>query len=391
MNNIKRVILIVLDSVGIGALPDAVEYGDEGANTLGNIAEKINGLNLPNLEDLGLGCIAPIKGVKAKPGFAYGKMMERSKGKDTTTGHWELGGIVLKEPFRTYPEGFPKEVIEAFEKAIGSEIIGNVPASGTVIIEELGEEHLKTGKPIVYTSADSVFQIAAHEDVISVEKLYEMCREARKILVGPHAVGRVIARPFTGTPGNFSRTPRREDFSLEPSEKTILDLVKEAGLEVMGVGKIEDIYAKRGLTQSNHTVANMDSVDAVLEFMKQDKPGLIFANLVEFDMTYGHRNNVEGYAQALVDFDQRIPELMKEMKPSDVLMITADHGCDPTQPGTDHTREHVPVLIYGEMIKNGCDLGVRESFADLGATVTDLLNVKSPKYGKSFVNEILNQ
>ncbi|MCK4259097.1 MAG: phosphopentomutase [Halanaerobiales bacterium] len=387
---VNRVILIVLDSVGIGALPDAADYGDEGANTLGNIAEKINGLFLPNLEDLGLGNVAPIKGLIEKPSKgAYGKMMERSQGKDTTTGHWELAGIVLKEPLRIYPEGFPKDVIDAFEKAIGRKVIGNVPASGTAIIEKLGEEHLKTGSPIVYTSADSVFQIAAHEEIIPIEELYEMCRKAREVLVGPHAVGRVIARPFIGTPGNFTRTLRREDFSLEPSENTILDLVKESGLEVMGVGKIEDIFAKRGLTQSNHTVSNMDSVDAVLEFMNQEKPGLIFANLVEFDMTYGHRNNVDGYAKALMEFDQRIPEIISKMKSTDVMIITADHGCDPTHPGTDHTREFVPVLVYGEKIQNGYDLGIRESFADLGVTVTDLLGVESPKNGISFAKEIL--
>ncbi len=390
MSIVNRVILIVLDSVGIGALPDAADYGDEGANTLGNIAEKINGLFLPNLEDLGLGNVAPIKGLIEKPSKgAYGKMMERSQGKDTTTGHWELAGIVLKEPLRIYPEGFPKDVIDAFEKAIGRKVIGNVPASGTAIIEKLGEEHLKTGSPIVYTSADSVFQIAAHEEIIPIEELYEMCRKAREVLVGPHAVGRVIARPFIGTPGNFTRTLRREDFSLEPSENTILDLVKESGLEVMGVGKIEDIFAKRGLTQSNHTVSNMDSVDAVLEFMNQEKPGLIFANLVEFDMTYGHRNNVDGYAKALMEFDQRIPEIISKMKSTDVMIITADHGCDPTHPGTDHTREFVPVLVYGEKIQNGYDLGIRESFADLGVTVTDLLGVESPKNGISFAKEIL--
>ncbi|AZR74876.1 phosphopentomutase [Anoxybacter fermentans] len=371
-------------------MPDAYEYGDEGANTLIHIAEKMGGLNLPNMAELGLGNIDHIPGVPAKPGRGvYGIMRECSKGKDTTTGHWEIAGIILEEPFRTYPNGFPKEVIDAFEKAIGRKVLGNVPASGTVIIQELGEEHMKTGKPIVYTSADSVFQIAAHEEIIPVEELYEMCRKARKILTGPHAVGRVIARPFVGTPGNFTRTERREDFSLEPPKKTILDLIKEAGLEVMGVGKIEDIFAKRGLTQSNHTVSNMDSVDAILDFMVQEKPGLIFANLVEFDMVYGHRNNVEGYARALEEFDGRIPELIEAMKPEDVLIITADHGCDPTHPGTDHTREQVPVLIFGKAIKEGYNIGVRESFADLGATVTELLGVPSPENGESFAKEIL--
>lgn len=390
MNKVQRVILIVLDSVGIGALPDAAEFGDVGANTLVHIAEKMGGLRMPHMAALGLGKIADIPGVpKVTARGVYGKMTEKSKGKDTTTGHWELGGIVLAEPFRTYPEGFPPDVMEAFEQAIGRGTLGNYPASGTEIIQQLGEEHMKTGKPIVYTSADSVFQIAAHEDVIPIEELYAMCREARKILVGPHAVGRVIARPFIGTPGNFTRTPRREDFSLEPTDQTILDLTKEAGLEVMGVGKIGDIFANRGLTQSNHTVPNMESVDATLEFMAQKKPGLIFVNLVEFDMVYGHRNDVEGYARALEEFDTRVPELLNAMEAGDVLIITADHGCDPVHPGTDHTREHVPVLICGDAIKPDMNLGVRGSFADLGATVTELLGVPSPKDGQSFATEIL--
>lgn len=390
MSEINRVILVVLDSVGIGALPDAANYNDEGANTLVHTGEAVGGLELPNMENLGLGNLGSIPGVDAKSDYGiYGKMQEVSQGKDTTTGHWELAGIILEEPFRTYPDGFPDEVIAAFEEAIGREIIGNCPASGTAIIQELGEEHMKTGKPIVYTSADSVFQIACHEDVIPIEELYEMCRKARKILVGPHAVGRVIARPFVGEPGDFTRTPRREDFSMEPHKDTMLDLVKAAGLEVMAIGKIEDIYAKRGITQSNHTVANMDSVDATLEFMDQEKPGLIFANLVEFDMTYGHRRNAKGYAKALEDFDQRLPEIMGKMKPDDVLVITADHGCDPTHHGTDHTREHVPVLMYGEKLHDGLDLGVRESFADLASTITELLNVQKPEGGKSFAKEIL--
>ncbi len=390
MTQVKQIVLIVLDSVGVGALPDAAEYGDAGANTLVHIAEKLGGLQLPNLAQLGLGKIEKIPGVPAvKARGCYGKMRELSKGKDTTTGHWELAGIVLEEPFRTYPEGFPDEVIKAFEKEIGIGILGNIPASGTQIIQDLGKEHMNTGKPIVYTSADSVFQIAAHEEVIPVDRLYEMCKIARKILVGPHAVGRVIARPFIGTPGNFTRTERREDFSLEPSSDTILDLIKRSGLEVMGVGKIEDIFAQRGLTRSNHTVSNMDSVDAVLAYMDLNKTGLIFANLVEFDMTYGHRNNVEGYGAALKDFDRRLPELLSKLSSDSLLIITADHGCDPTHPGTDHTREHVPVLITGDFIKEDYDLGIRGSFADLGATITEILDVPMPKYGNSFAGEIL--
>lgn len=383
-------VLMVLDSVGIGALPDAAEFGDAGANTLVHIAERMGGLHLPHMAALGLGRIADIPGVPRETARgAFGKLQEKSKGKDTTTGHWELGGIILPEPFRTYPGGFPPEVMEAFEVAVGRGTLGNYPASGTEIIQQLGEEHLRTGKPIVYTSADSVFQIAAHEDIIPIEELYAMCRKARKILVGPHAVGRVIARPFTGTAGNFTRTPRREDFSLEPPHKTILDLTKEAGLEVMGVGKIGDIFANRGLTRSNHTVPNMESVDATLEFMALQKPGLIFANLVEFDMTYGHRNDVEGYARALEEFDARVPELLNALEAGDVLVITADHGCDPVHPGTDHTREYVPVLICGDAIRSDVDLGIRASFADLGATVTELLGIPAPKDGQSFAADIL--
>ena len=390
LSGINRVILIVLDSVGIGSLPDAAEYGDVGANTLVHVAEKAGGLNLPYLAAMGLGNLDKIKGVSALPDSGvYGKMKEYSKGKDTTTGHWELAGIILKEPFRTYPQGFPKDVITSFEKSIGRGILGNIPASGTQIIQELGKEHLLTGKPIVYTSADSVFQIAAHEEIIPVEELYEMCKVARKILVGPHAVGRVIARPFVGSPGNFQRTEWREDFSLEPPADTMLDLIKAAGQEVMGVGKIEDIFARRGLTRSNHTVTNMASVDAILEFMQLEKPGLIFANLVEFDMLFGHRNNYQGYAQALEEFDLRLPEIYGLLKSTDIVVITADHGCDPTHPGTDHTREYVPLLLYGDALKAGYNLGVRESFADLAATITDLLGVPAPQAGKSFASEIL--
>ena len=390
MTEINRVTIVVLDSVGIGALPDADKYGDEGANTLVHIAEEMDGLELPNMAELGLGKITEIKGVPAKSAKgAYGKMQEKSGGKDTTTGHWEIAGIVLDEPFRTYPDGFPDEVIDRFEEAVGREVLGNKAESGTVIIEELGKEHMETGKPIVYTSADSVFQIAAHEEVIPVEELYDMCRKARKIMTGEHTVGRVIARPFIGEPGDFTRTERREDFALEPPKKTMLDLVKELGMEVMAVGKIEDIYNDRGITQSNHTVPNMESVDATLEFLGQNKPGLIFTNLVEFDMNFGHRNNVDGYADALEGFDKRVPELLDAMGPKDVLIITADHGCDPTHPGTDHTREHVPVLIYGEAIKEDYDLGVRASFADLGATVTELLGANLPEDGESFASDIL--
>lgn len=392
LTQVKRVILIVLDSVGIGALPDAGDYGDAGANTLVHIAERVGGLALPQLAQLGLGNLDNILGIAPEKALgAFGKLKERSMGKDTTTGHWELAGLELSKPFPTYPDGFPKEVIDAFVAAIGSEVLGNVAASGTEIIEQLGSEHLLTQKPIVYTSADSVFQIAAHEEVISVERLYEIAKIARKILVGAHAVGRVIARPFVGRPGNFQRTKRRQDFSLEPPQETILDLIKEAGLEVMGVGKISNIFAHRGLTRSNHTATNMDSVDALLEFMDLEKAGLIFANLVEFDMLYGHRNDVTGYAKALEEFDQRLPEIFQRMKTDDLLVITADHGCDPTHPGSDHTREYVPILMFSSQIKANYDLQIRESFADLAASIAEMLGVTAPRFGKSFAWEILKE
>lgn len=393
MKNINRAIIIVLDSVGIGELPDAEEYGDVGADTLGNMAEKIGGLNLPNLAKLGLGKIKEIKGLNSnlKAEGSYGKMAEASVGKDTTTGHWELAGLISENPFPTYPNGFPDEVIDEFEKQIGREVLGNKPASGTVIIEELIDEHLKTKSPIVYTSADSVFQIAAHEEVIPVEELYEMCRKARKILTGKHGVGRVIARPFVGEPGNLERTERRKDFSLKPPENTLLDNIKEAGMNVQSVGKIDDIFANRGITASNHTIDNMDSVDAILDFMKEEKKGLIFANLVEYDMIYGHRRDVQGYAQALENFDKRLPEIKENLNDDDVLFITADHGCDPTYEGTDHTREYVPLLVYGNNIKIDNDLNIRDSYADLAATISEILSVKKTEDGNSFKNLIIKE
>jgi len=346
-NGMKRVIIIVLDSAGIGELPDAAEYGDEGSNTLGNIAAAVPGFSLPNLEKLGLGNIDGIVGFKAaeEPLGCFGKMAERSVGKDTTTGHWELAGITLRKPFPVYPEGFPGDLVERFEKAIGTKTLGNYPASGTVIIKELGQQHVKTGYPIIYTSADSVFQIAAHEDVIPVQRLYEICRTAREILTGEHAVGRVIARPFTGSDGNYTRTANRRDFSLEPPEKTLLDHVKEAGLEVKAVGKIDDIFAGRGITQSIHVKDNMEGVDKTIGFIKERFSGLIFANLVDFDMYYGHRNDPDGYARALEEFDGRVPEIIDAMARQDILFITADHGCDPTTVSTDHSREYVPLLF----------------------------------------------
>ncbi len=393
MEKIKRVILVVLDSVGIGALPDAEEYDDLGANTLVHIAEKMYGLDLLNLEKLGLGKITPVPGLEGDISAiaSYGKMAAASKGKDTTTGHWELSGIILEEPFPTYPDGFPDDIIEKFKEAIGRDILGNKAASGTKIIEELGQEHIDTAKPIVYTSADSVFQIAAHEDVIPIEELYKMCKKARNILTGEDAVGRVIARPFIGKQGNFKRTERREDFSLEPTAPTMLDKITASGQSVYAVGKIIDIFAGKGISKSNHTVDNMDTVDAMLNYLQEMEAGLLFANLVEFDMTYGHRRDVEGYDQALIDFDDRLPEIYDSMNDTDVLIITADHGCDPTFKGTDHTREYVPLLIYGQAIKKNNHLGVRETFADLASTITDILGVDIVKNGESFKEAIINE
>lgn len=393
MNDINRVILVVLDSVGIGYLPDAQDYGDQGANTLVNTAREVAGLNLLNLEKLGLGKIDNIKGIsdQIKAQGVYTKMKEKSVGKDTTTGHWELAGLITEKPFPVYPEGFPKEVIKPFEAAVGKKVLGNKAASGTVIIEELGEKHIRTKRPIVYTSADSVFQIAAHEEIIPVDKLYEMCEKARKILKGEHGVARVIARPFIGEIGSFTRTERRKDFSLSPPEDTILDLLTTNDISVFAVGKIDDIFSGQGITKSKHTADNMDSVDAILEFIKEDHRSLIFANLVEFDMVYGHRRNPRGYAQALKDFDLRLPEIIDHLKEDDILIITADHGCDPTFKGTDHTREYVPLLIYGDQIKKDYRLDIRESFADLAATIAEIFGLKNFKNGKSFLQNILKE
>lgn len=380
----KRVVLIVLDSVGVGALPDADQYGDEGSNTLGHIAESVP-LRLPNLARMGIGNIIPLRGIEAvdRPLAAYGKMGARAPGKDTTTGHWELAGLILERPFPVYPEGFPEEVIRAFEEAIGRKVLGNKPASGTAIIEELGEEHMRTGYPIVYTSADSVFQIAAHEEVIPVEELYRYCRLARELLKGEHSVGRVIARPFVGEPGHFIRTDRRQDFSLEPPGPTLLDILSENGLPVLAVGKIKDIFAGRGITRWIHTHDNMDGIDKTCKFLRESSHGLIFTNLVDFDMLYGHRNDVEGYAAALEAVDRRLPEVMEGLDGKDVLVITADHGCDPTTPSTDHSREYVPLLIYGRRIRP-VNVGLRFTLADLAATVADLLGVNYTLAGESF-------
>ncbi|OQY46736.1 MAG: phosphopentomutase [Anaerolineaceae bacterium 4572_78] len=358
-SKIERVIVIVLDSVGCGDAPDAKDYGDEGTNTIGNIAKVIGGINLPNMQKMGLGNLTDIQGVPPTDNAigAYGRLTEISVGKDTTTGHWELGGIHLEKSFPTYPDGFPADVIAEFEERIQRKTLGNYPASGTEIIKVLGEEHLKTGYPIVYTSGDSVFQIAAHVEVIPLDELYHFCELARALLINEHTVGRVIARPFTGKLGNFVRTEDRKDYSVLPPSDTILDAVSKAGLDMIGVGKIEDIFAEQGLTESNHTGNNMAGIEAIIDFCQQDNHGLIFANLVDFDSLYGHRNNPQGYADALMAFDKRLPEIQAVLRPSDVLMLTADHGNDPTTPGTDHSRERVPLLIMGEPIKQNTNFG----------------------------------
>ncbi|MBI5025681.1 MAG: phosphopentomutase [Nitrospirae bacterium] len=386
----ERVILIIIDSLGIGELPDAGEFGDKGSNTLGNIAKAVGGLNLPNLEALGLGLLGDFTGIKKseKPIGSYGRMKEVSPAKDTTSGHWELMGVPVDRPFPTYPEGFPQEIINAFEKAIGRRILGNKPASGTEIIKELGPEHIKTGRPIVYTSADSVFQIAAHEDVIPLENLYQMCEAARKILQPPHNVCRVIARPFIGKPGNFVRTPKRRDYSLPPPAKTVLEYLVDKGLDVISIGKVKDIFAGRGFTKTVSVTGTDEGISKTTENFKGLKKGLIFTTLVDFDTLYGHRNNPHGYANALEAFDARLPEILEMLGEQDFLILTADHGCDPTTPSTDHSREYVPLLVYGPSFKAGKDLGLRESFSDVGATILEAFDIKGAIKGKSFLREI---
>jgi phosphopentomutase len=388
----RAVLLIVLDSVGVGDAPDAAEFGDEGSATLPHIAEAVGGLALPNLERLGLGHVAEIRGVDPvdSPSGGYGRMTEVSPGKDTTTGHWEISGVILEKPFPTYPDGFPPDVIEAFVSATGREALGNVAASGTEIIERLGAEHVRTGRPIVYTSADSVFQIAAHVDVIPLEELYKMCEIAREIMRGPHEVGRVIARPFAGEEGHFQRTPDRHDFSVVPPHETVLDSIVGAGLEVRGVGKIKDIFAGRGITSSHPTRSNADGIEACKQEIEEIDRGLVFANLVDFDQSFGHRNDPEGYAQALTEFDAALPSIQDAMSSDDVLIITADHGNDPTTPSTDHSRERVPLIVWTSEMA-GADLGTRSSFADCGKTVAALLGVATQTPGESFADLLLPQ
>jgi phosphopentomutase len=386
----KRITVIVLDGVGVGAAPDAADYGDAGSNSIGNTARVLGGIDLPHMAMLGLGHVTEIPGVPpmADPWGGYGKMQPMSAGKDTISGHWEIMGIHLPDPFPTYPEGFPDEVIRPFEEQIGREVLANRPASGTEIIKELGEEHIRTGKPIVYTSADSVFQIATHEKVVPVDQLYAMSRTAREILQGKHGVGRVIARPFVGrTPEDFTRTDNRRDFSRTPDSATILDKLEAAGYDVWSVGKIDDIFVHRGLTRKNHTLGNEESIQTTLNLLEEDFHGLLFVNLIEFDMVYGHRNDPEGYYHALRTFDDAIPEIQSRLGDGDLVIVASDHGVDPTTKSTDHSREYVPLLAFGPRVR-GVDLGVRDTFGDIGATIAENFQVVPPEIGTSFLGDL---
>ena len=386
----KRITVIVLDGVGIGAAPDAADYGDEGTNSIANVAKVLGGIDLPNMQKLGLGNITEIAGVPTtdQPEGGYGKMQPLSAGKDTISGHWEMMGIYLPEPSPTYPNGFPDELMREFEAKIGRGTLANRPSSGTEIIKELGEEHVRTGKPIVYTSADSVFQIAAHEEVIPVPELYEICKIARELLKGKHAVGRVIARPFIGTSAdNFTRTDNRRDFSRTPDSDTVLDKLYAAGLDVWSVGKIDDIFVHRGINRKNHTLGNKESTEITIRLLEEDFTGLLFVNLIEFDMIYGHRNDPKGYYGALKAFDDAIPTIKQQLKEDDLVIVSADHGVDPTTKSTDHSREFVPLLVFGPRVK-GVNLGTRKSFADVGATITENFKLKSPEIGTSFLSEL---
>ena len=383
----KRVFITVLDGAGAGWLPDAAQYGDEGASTIAHVIEKCHP-SLPNMAKLGLGHIEALGYRKDEKAVgAFGRSLEKSAGKDTTTGHWEISGLHLAKPFPTFIN-FPQDFIEAYEKAIGHKVIGNKPASGTAILEELGPQHVANRTPIVYTSADSVFQIACHEDVFSREELYEFCRIAREMLQGDLGVGRVIARPFVGEPGAYVRTSGRKDFSLPPCGETLLDVVSKAGMQSLGVGKIEDIFDFRGLTGSNHASGNPACIEAQLAYMKQDFDGLCFTNLVDTDSLYGHRNDVEGFAKALEYFDQKLPEIQSLMGEGDLLIVTADHGCDPTYPGTDHTREHIPLLVWHPGMKALTDLGTRTTYADIAATAAEWLGLPERFNATSFCDKL---
>ncbi|MBT2665352.1 phosphopentomutase [Bacillus sp. ISL-4] len=387
----KRIFVIVMDSVGIGEAPDADLFGDKGADTLGHIAERMNGLNMPTLAKLGLGNIREIKGIdKAQQPLAYyTKMKEASTGKDTMTGHWEIMGLNISTPFRVFPDGFPELLVNELEAKMGRGIIGNVPASGTEIMERLGEEHMKTGALIVYTSADSVLQIAAHEDIVPIDELYKICEIAREVTMADEfKVGRVIARPFTGEPGNFKRTPNRHDYALKPFNRTVMDELKDSGYDVLAIGKISDIFDGEGVTESLRTVSNMDGMDKLIQTVEQDFKGLSFLNLVDFDALYGHRRDPEGYGKALEEFDARMPEVLDKLKEDDLLIITADHGNDPVHEGTDHTREYVPLLVYSKRFTEGAELPIRDTFADIGATVAANFDVKMPAFGKNILGDL---
>lgn len=387
----KRAILIVLDSAGIGYLPDAADFGDVGANTICNIYAKRGKLDVPNMRKLGLahidGCLLPKNEDEALEG-CYGKCAEQTHAKDTTCGHWEMAGLALENAFKTYPNGFPKDFMEAFEARIGRGTLGNVVASGTQIIQELGDEHVRTGKPIIYTSADSVFQIAAHEEVIPLPELYRICEIAREMLTGDYLVGRVIARPFVGGNGNYARTENRKDYAVEPFKDTILDGIKARGMDVVAIGKIEDIFCHRGITTVDHTKNNPTGIEATQRFIDAGMGDFIFTNLVDTDMLYGHRNDWEGYGQALEYFDAHLPKMLEALGEGDILMVTADHGCDPTFPGTDHTREYIPLLIAGRHVRHGVNLGVRKQFSDIGATVFEYLTGETWREGVSFLKDI---
>ncbi|MEK4147454.1 phosphopentomutase [Robertmurraya sp. FSL W8-0741] len=386
----KRIFLIVMDSVGIGEAPDAEQFGDKGADTLGHIAERMNGLHMPNMGKLGLSNIREIKGIEKaeKPLAVHTKMQEASSGKDTMTGHWEIMGLNIDTPFRVFPNGFPEELISELEARTGRKIIGNKPASGTEILVELGEEHMKTGDLIVYTSADSVLQIAAHEDIIPIEEQYKICKIARELTLDEkYMVGRVIARPFVGEPGAFKRTANRHDYALKPFARTVMNELKDAGLDVIAIGKISDIFDGEGVTESLRTVSNMDGMDKLVQTLDMDFTGLSFLNLVDFDALFGHRRDPEGYGKALEEYDARLPEVLAKLQEDDLLIITADHGNDPVHHGTDHTREYVPLLVYAKNIE-GKSLPIRETFADIGATVAENFKVKLPNYGQSFLGDL---
>ncbi|WP_221565312.1 phosphopentomutase [Alkalihalobacillus sp. TS-13] len=387
----KRVFLIVMDSVGIGEAPDAAKFNDLGADTLGHIAEKMNGLNMPNMAKLGLSNIREIRGIEKaeNPSAHFGKMQEASNGKDTMTGHWEIMGLHIEQPFKTFPDGFPKKLLAELEDKTGRKIIGNKPASGTEILVELGQEHMETGALIVYTSADSVLQIAAHEDIVPIDELYDICKIARELTLDEkYMVGRVIARPFIGKPGAFERTSNRHDYALKPFGRTVMNEMKDADYDVIAIGKISDIYDGEGVTDAIRTTCNMDGMDQIVKTADRDFTGMSFLNLVDFDAKFGHRRDPIGYGEALEEFDARLPELLEKLNDDDLVLITADHGNDPVHHGTDHTREYVPLLAYHTGIQVGKELPLRETFADIGAMIADNFNIKAPEFGKSFLKDL---